>query len=53
MQYKDASNNHVRLDGGVHTQGGQKRVKLGRSKLLPDIPQQPQTGARWLKSKLS
>lgn len=52
MQYKDASKNHVRLDGGVLTQGGQKIVKLGRSKLLPDIPQQPQTGRSWLKAKL-
>jgi DNA helicase-2/ATP-dependent DNA helicase PcrA len=49
MKYKDATDNQVRIDGGVVTVGSQKRVKLGRSKLLPDIPQKPQTGASWLK----
>jgi superfamily I DNA/RNA helicase len=52
MKYKDATDNQVRLDGGVLTQKNEKRVKLGRSKLLPDIRQKPQTGASWLKKRL-
>lgn len=51
MKYKDATDNQIRLDGGVLTQKNEKRVKLGRSKLLPDIPQKPQTGASWLKKR--
>jgi len=53
MQYKDATKNQVRLDGGVWNRGNLKLVNLGRTKLLPDIPQQPQTGNSWLKAKLS
>lgn len=53
MEYKDASENQVRLDGGVWRQGTRKLVKLGRTKLLPDIPQIPQTGRSWLRAKLS
>jgi superfamily I DNA/RNA helicase len=52
MQYKDASKNQVRLDGGVWRQGDQKLVKLGRTKLLPDILKTPQSGKSWLKAKI-
>jgi len=52
MKYKDATDNQVRTDGGVVTIGSQKRVKLGRSKLLPDIPQKPETGAELVKKPL-
>jgi hypothetical protein len=51
MKYKDATDNQVRVDGGVLTQKNEKRVKLGRSKHLPDIPQKPQTGGSWLKKR--
>jgi len=52
MEYKDARENQVRLDGGVWRQGDRKLVKLGRTRLLPDIPQTPQTGKGWLRAKL-
>ncbi len=52
MNYKDATKNQVRVDGGVWRQGDNKLVKLGRTKLLPDIPQNPQAGNSWLKAKL-
>ena len=52
MEYRDASKNQVRLDGGVWRRGEDKLVKLGRTALLPDIPQQPRTGQSWLKEKL-
>ncbi len=52
MEYRHASKNQVRLDGGVWRRGEEKIVKLGRTALLPDIPEQPRTGASWLKEKL-
>lgn len=52
MPYEDAANDNIRIDGGIWTQNDQRFVKLGRTKLLPDIPQQPQTGTSWLAAKL-
>ena len=50
MAYKDARKNNVRIDQVwrklAHT------IALGRTSLLPDLPQQPQTGKSWLKAKL-
>ena len=54
MAYRDAVENQVRRDGGVIQKGnGDKFVKLGKTKLLPDIPQVPQTGKSWLKTKVA
>jgi superfamily I DNA/RNA helicase len=54
MPYKDAVENQVRTDGGVITKkNGDKFVKLGKTQLLPDISQTPETGKIWLKSALS
>lgn len=53
IDYKEATRNNVRLDGGIRRQGDRKLVKLGRTALLPDIEAQATTGNRWLKDKLS
>jgi DNA helicase II / ATP-dependent DNA helicase PcrA len=53
MAYRDAVANHVRRDGGImQKQNGDRFVKLGKTKLFPDIPQTPQTGKSWLKAEL-
>lgn len=53
INYKDATKNRLRLDpGSVKTINGQKWVSLGRTTLLPDVPQQPTGGKAWLKAKL-
>ncbi|MFQ5641758.1 MAG: UvrD-helicase domain-containing protein [bacterium] len=52
MNYRDATKNNVRIDQVWRRPDRAQLVKLGRTTLLPDIPQQPQTGARWLKHKL-
>lgn len=53
MEYKDARKNNVRIDGGVFRQKDRSQVvKLGKTSLLPDIQQQPQTGSSWLKKVL-
>lgn len=54
INYKDAGPNHVRIDPkAVTTVNDQKSVKLGRTTLLPDGPEQPQPGKSWLQKKLS
>jgi DNA helicase II / ATP-dependent DNA helicase PcrA len=50
MRYKDARKNNVRIDQ-VWRQPDQT-VSLGKTALLPDLPQLPQTGKSWLKAKL-
>ncbi len=50
--YRDATRNNVRIDQVWRGQRKQQLVILGRTALLPDIPQQPQTGASWLTKKL-
>ncbi len=52
MEYKDATNNNVRIDQVWRRKDKAQVVKLGRTALLPDIPQQPQTGVSWLRDKL-
>ena len=52
IDYKDATKNNVRLDGGFRRQGERKLVKLGRTALLPDVGEAAKTGSRWLKEKL-
>jgi len=52
MDYKDATNNNVRIDQVWRRKDTAQVVKLGRTALLPDIPQQPRTGASWLKDSL-
>jgi superfamily I DNA/RNA helicase len=52
MEYRDARKNNVRLDKVWRTKNGSQVVILGRTALLPDIPQLPITGARWLTDKL-
>jgi superfamily I DNA/RNA helicase len=49
MDYKDATRNQVRTDGGVIRSESKKFVRLGRTSLLPDIPELPRTGLRWLR----
>lgn len=50
MRYKDARKNNVRIDQ-VWRQPDQT-ISLGKTALLPDLPQLPQTGKSWLKAKL-
>jgi DNA helicase-2/ATP-dependent DNA helicase PcrA len=52
MEYKDATKNNVRVDQVWRRQDKAQVVSLGRTALLPDIPQQPRTGSSWLKEKL-
>lgn len=52
MEYKDATKNHVRVDQVWRRADKQQIVRLGRTALLPDVAQQPQTGQSWLKEKL-
>ena len=51
MEYKDATKNNVRIDQVWTRTDGTQMVNLGRTSLLPDIPQ-PLTGASWLKDRL-
>ncbi len=54
VKYQDATRNQIRIDrGSVWRQGDTKWVRLSRSKLLPDISQQPETGQSWLKRRLN
>lgn len=53
MGYKDATKNNIRIDQVWKRQNSTQMVKLGRTSLLPDIPQQPRTGASWLAGKLA
>lgn len=50
MPYKDAKKNNVRIDQVWRQQV--QTISLGKTALLPDIPQLPQTGKSWLKAKL-
>ena len=52
MEYRDATKNKVRIDQVWRRKGTQQVVELGRTTLLPDTPQQPRTGASWLRDKL-
>jgi len=52
MEYRDATKNNVRIDQVWRRKDATEVVKLGRTALLPDIPQQPRTGASWLRDKL-
>jgi len=51
MEYKDATKNNVRIDQVWRRRARAQMVKLGRTSLLPDIPQQPRTGTKWLKGR--
>jgi superfamily I DNA/RNA helicase len=51
MKYKEAIKNNVRIDKVWRKKGQDQIVKLGRTRLLPDIPQQPQTGKSWLNQR--
>ena len=50
MRYKDARKNNVRIDQ-VWRQPDQT-ISLGKTALLPDLPQLPQTGKSWPNAKL-
>lgn len=50
MGYKDARKNNVRIDQVWRQQ--EQTISLGKTALLPDLPQMPQTGRSWLRAKL-
>jgi superfamily I DNA/RNA helicase len=50
MRYKEAIKHNVRIDQ-VWRKSDQM-ISLGKTSLLPDLPQLPQTGKTWLKAKL-
>ena len=54
MKYKDATKNNVRIDRGrvLRFKGSEDQVvRLGKTTLLPDLPQYIKTGSLWLKEK--
>src|SRR5262249_35040196 len=51
VAFSDARANGLRIDGGsIHTEHGQRRVRLSRSTLLPDDLPAGRAGSGWLRA---
>jgi superfamily I DNA/RNA helicase len=55
IKYKDATKNNVRIDRGtiLRFRGREDQVvRLGKTTLLPDLPQYIKAGSLWLREKI-